>query len=144
MSASSGWLLDTNVLSELRRPRPEQKVVRFVQRCPPSTLFISTVTLAEIRFGVDLVAKPEYRDELHHWLETNVRQKFVNGTLPISEDILYRWRHLVEQGRGVGHTFSQPDLFLAATAVEHNLTLVTRNVRDFVNLKLDVLDPWET
>jgi predicted nucleic acid-binding protein len=142
MSVSNGWLLDTNVLSELRRPRPDPNVVRFVETSPSETLFISTVTLAEIRFGIALIAEPEYRDGLSQWLENSVRLRFFQGTLPITEDILYRWRQLVEQGRKAGHTFSQPDLFLAATALQHNLTLVTRNTRDFAPIELPMLNPW--
>jgi predicted nucleic acid-binding protein len=142
MSPSNGWLLDTNILSELRRARPEPKVVRFVEQCPPGSVFISTVTLAEFRFGIETVKEPEYRLRLNEWFEANVRLRFEHATLPISENILYRWRLLVEQGRRVGHTFSQPDLFLAATALENNLILVTRNVKDFVELNLEVLNPW--
>jgi predicted nucleic acid-binding protein len=143
MSTSNGWLLDTNILSELRKTRPEEKVVHFVRTCPQDSFFISTVTVAEIRFGIDLVSEPGAGVELNRWLEENIRRRFAKGTLPITEDILYRWRVLVEQGRKAGHTFSQPDLFLAATALEHNLVLVTRNVKDFTHIDLEVLNPWK-
>jgi hypothetical protein len=121
------WLLDTNVLSELRRPRPEPKVVAFVAERALESLYISAVTVAEIRFGIELVAEPNRRAELNDWLVHKVRPMFANRILPVTEDIMFRWRLLVEEGRKVGHTFSQPDLIIAATAVEHDLTVVTRD-----------------
>jgi predicted nucleic acid-binding protein len=137
------WLLDTNVLSELRRPAPEQRVVDFVASCPLNQLYVSTVTLAEIRFGIEQAAYPARRAALNQWLEQIVRPMFVQGVVAISEDVMLRWRLLVEQGRKTGHTFSQPDLIIAATALEHNMVLVTRNVKDFAGLGLTILNPWD-
>jgi toxin FitB len=109
------WLLDTNILSELRRPKPEQRVVAFVAGCPLDQLYISAVTLAEIRFGIELVGEPSRRAALNNWLTNNVRPMFGERVLQITEDIMLRWRLLVEEGRKTGHTFSQPDLIIAAT-----------------------------
>lgn len=108
------WLLDTNVLSELRRPRSEQKVITFVAGCPLDHLYISVVTIAEIRFGIEFVANPVRRAALQDWLTNKVRPMFDGRVLDVSEDILFKWRLLVEDGRKTGHTFSQPDLFIAA------------------------------
>jgi predicted nucleic acid-binding protein len=108
------WLLDTNVLSDLRRPRPNQKVVAFVAGCALDQLYISVITLAEIRFGIELVGDPNHRVDLNHWLANRVRPMFDERVLQISEDIMLRWRLLVEEGRKAGHTFSQPDLIIAA------------------------------
>lgn len=98
------WLLDTNVLSELRRPKPERKVVAFVAGCPLDQLYISVVTLAEIRFGIELIAEPGRRAALNDWLTHKVRPMFDGRLLGISEDIMLKWRLLVEEGRKVGHT----------------------------------------
>src|SRR6202021_1352286 len=103
----------TNILSELRRPNPEPKVVAFVSAQPLDQLYISLVTLAEIRFGIELVADPSRRVALNDWLNHNVRPMFDDRVLPISEDVMVLWRLLVEEGRKVGHTFSQPDLIIA-------------------------------
>lgn len=138
------WLLDTNVLSELRRPRPEPKVVAFVADRPLESLYISSVTVAEIRFGIELVAEPNRRAELNDWLAHKVRPMFQNRILPVTEDIMFRWRLLVEEGRKAGHTFSQPDLIIAATAIEHNLTVVTRDRSDYDKARVSVIDPWAT
>jgi toxin FitB len=82
------WLLDTNILSELRRPKPEARVVAFVAGCPLDQLYISVVTLAEIRFGIEMVSDPQRRTELQDWLMRQVRPLFEGRVLPITEDIM--------------------------------------------------------
>lgn len=137
------WLLDTNVLSELRRPRPEPRVVAFVADRPLQQLFVSSVTLAEIRFGIELLAEPNRRAELNEWLTHKVRPMFEHRVLQVTEDIMLKWRLLVEVGRKTGHVFSQPDLLIAATAIQHNLTVVTRDRSDFDKSGVPVLNPWD-
>jgi predicted nucleic acid-binding protein len=138
------WLLDTNILSELRRPRPDPRVVGFIASCPLDQLYVSVVTLAEIRFGIEGVAEPGRRAELNQWLHESVRPMFADRVLEVGEDIMLRWRVLVEQGRRSGHTFSQPDLIIAATTLEHGMMLVTRNVKDFSGLDITIFNPWDT
>jgi hypothetical protein len=138
----TGWLLDTNVLSELRRTRPEARVVSFVGRQPLGHLYVSTVTFAELRFGIELLDDAGRRTELQDWLTHRVRPMFAQRTLPVSEDVMLKWRLLVEGGRKAGHTFSQPDLIIAATALNHGLTVVTRDRRDFDRAGTPVFDPW--
>jgi toxin FitB len=138
------WLLDTNVLSELRRPKPEQKVIDFVAVCALEELHISVVTLAEIRFGIELVPELTRRAQLNDWLTHKVRPMFANRVLPINEEIMLQWRLLVEHGRTKGHTFSQPDLIIAATALHYGLTVVTGDRSDFDMANVPVLDPWGT
>jgi toxin FitB len=140
----TSWLLDTNVLSELRRPRPKAKVVAFVAAQPLDSLFISTVTLAEIRFGIELVADAGRRAELTDWLTHKVRPMFDQRVLSITEDIMLKWRLLVEESRKAGHTFSQPDLIVAATALEHGLTVVSRDTADYERARVAVINPWIT
>jgi predicted nucleic acid-binding protein len=139
----TGWLLDTNVLSELRRPRPEPKVVAFIAEKPLSLLFVSAVTLAEIRFGVECVSDPTPRAELNDWLAHKVRPMFEQRVLEVTEDVMLKWRLLVEEGRKARHTFSQPDLIIAATALQHGLTVVTRDAAEFERARVPVLNPWK-
>ncbi len=138
----TGWLIDTNVISELRRRRPEPKVVAFVASKPLDLLFISSVTLAEIRFGIEDVADAGKRAELGDWLAHKIRPMFEQRILAVSEDVLFKWRLLVEEGRKVRHTFSQPDLFIAATALQHGLTIVSRDVSEFQRARAAVVNPW--
>ena len=137
------WLLDTNVLSELRKPKPEPAVVTFVSSCPLEQLYISTVTLAEIRFGIEVVAEPTRRADLNEWLTHKVRPMFNQRVIQITEDIMLKWRLLVEEGRKAGHTFSQPDLIIAATALHYGLTVVTRDRSDYDKARVSVINPWK-
>jgi hypothetical protein len=138
----SGWLLDTNVISELRRPRPSARVRRFIASQRLEDLFVSTVTFAEIRFGIEAVGDPIRRSELNDWLLHRVRPMFDQRVLEVSEDVMFKWHLLVEEGRKVGHTFSQPDLIIAATALQHGLTVVTRDTDDYKLARVPLLNPW--
>lgn len=138
----TGWLLDTNVLSELRRLKPDRKVLAFVAAQPLDLLNVSTVTLAEIRFGIELVSDANRRAELNDWLAHKVRPMFKHRVLDVTEDVMFKWRLLVEDGRKVGHTFSQPDLIIAATALHHGLTLVSRDAHDFEKAHVPIFNPW--
>ena len=138
----TGYLIDTNVLSELRRPRPAPAVKSFIERQPLTQLHVSTVTLAEFRFGIESQADVARRAVLSDWLDNTVRPMFSDRVLAISEDIMLRWRILVEEGRKRRHTYPQPDLIIAATALEHGLTLVTRDTADFAATCVPLLDPW--
>jgi toxin FitB len=140
----SGWLLDTNVLSEIRRKRPHRKVVVFVGEQPLDLLYVSTVTLAEIRFGIELVTDANRRAELNAWLTHKVRPLFAQRVLEVSEEVLFQWRLLVEEGRKSGHTYSQPDLFIAATALHHGMTVVSRDTREYERAGAAVFNPWES
>ncbi len=138
-------LLDTNTLSELRKPRPASSVLTYFTQRPANQRFISTVSLAEVRFGIGVTQDPSKREDLRDWLDNTLRPLFHGQILDITEEVLLRWRILLEAGRKAGRTHPQPDLFLAATALEHNLTLVTRNTRDFTSIPdLKLLDPWDS
>jgi len=138
----------------LRRPKPNPNVVGFVAPKPLDLLFVSIVTSAEIRFGIERVADATQRAELNDWLAHKVRPMFEQRALPVSEDVMFKWRLLVEDGRKAcpraarsadpwaGHTYSQPDLIIAATALQHDLTVVSRDTSDFSKARVPVLNPW--
>jgi predicted nucleic acid-binding protein len=138
----TGWLLDTNILSELRRPKPERKVLTFIAAQPLDLLYISSATLAEIRFGIELVSDASRRAGLNDRLAHKMRPMFAGRVLEITEDIMFKWRLLVEDGSKAGHTFSQPDLIIAATALHHGLTVVSRDVSDYQKARVPVFNPW--
>ena len=138
----TGWLLDTNVLSELRRPKPNARVVAFVAGQSLDLLHVSAVTFAEIRFGIELVKDAGRRMELNEWLEHKLRPMFEHRVLEVTEDVMLKWRLLVEEGRKTGHTFSQPDLIIAATALHHGLTIVSRDTSEYEKANAPVLNPW--
>ena len=137
-----GWLLDTNVVSELRKPRPDRHVKAWSEAQASDRLFLSTVTLAEIRYGIERQADPAFRDALDRWLDHELRPWFHGRILPVDEDVILEWRRLVAGGRERKVTFSQPDLFIAATARVHSLTLCTRNEQDFRHTDVRLFNPW--
>lgn len=138
----NGWLLDTNVLSELRQKNPSPAVLDFVSVQPLDRLFVSEVTFAEIRFGIELLSEPTRRAELRHWLDHRLRPMFTHRVLAVTEAILLQWRLIIETGRKAGHTFSHPDALIAATAAQHGLTVVTRDPSDFVAAGVTAKNPW--
>ena len=140
----TGWLLDTNILSELRRRKPEPKVAAFIAAQALDLLYVSSVTFAEIRFGIELVADAARRAELNDWLAHKARPMFEERVLPVSEDVMFKWRLMVEDGRKARHPFSQPDLIIAATALHHGLTVVTRDTSEYERARVPVLNPWTT
>ena len=136
------WLLNTNILSEIRRLRPAPNVLAFIAGNPLNELYISVVTLAELRFGIELLSEENARrNELDNWLTGMIRPMFEQRVLAVTEDIMFRWRVLLEEGRKTGHTFSQPDLIIAATGLHHGLTVVTRDRSDFDKARVPVLQP---
>jgi predicted nucleic acid-binding protein len=138
----NGWLVDTNVISELRKPRPENQVVSFIANEPLDRLFISAVTFAEIRFGIERLDDAVKRARIAAWLENEMRPLFDNRVLALSEDVLLEWRLIIEEGRKTGYTFSHPDVLIAATAAHFGLTVVSRNTREFVAASVRIFNPW--
>jgi toxin FitB len=138
------YLIDTNVLSELRRKTPEPLVISWFAGRPTSTLYISVLTLGEIRKGIGgLDQASSKKRALLDWLDNDLPQFFHGRILSIDAAVANRWGQLVANA---GRPIPAIDSLLAATAVHHNLTLVTRNVKDFADVGADTLaliNPWE-
>jgi predicted nucleic acid-binding protein len=138
----TGWLLDTDVISELNKKQPERRVIDFLIEQPLADLYLSTVTFAEIRYGIQQAHDAERRTALVAFLDRRVRPMFTGRVLQISEDVILRWKIIAKAGQKAGHTFTQPDLFIAAIAAIHELTVVTRNTRDFEKTGVAIYNPW--
>jgi toxin FitB len=136
------YLLDTNVVSELRRPRPSAHVIAFMARTPIGLLFLSDIVIAEIRFGIETIPDVARRGQLAAWLEGVLRPMYAGRILPLTENTLLRWRLMLEACRKRGHSVAEPDLMLAATAAEHGLAVVSRDAAPFRRLGVEVVDPW--
>ena len=139
-----GWLLDTNVVSELRKPRPISAVAEFVAAQPGALLFTTEVTFGEIRFGIEQLQDSTRRADIRLWLDRVLRPLFAGRLLTITEDVIVRWKEMVTDGRKRGHTFGQPDLFIAAIAALEDLVVVTRDISEFVAASVPVFDPWSS
>ena len=135
------YLIDTNVLSELRRKAPNPGVVAWFEERPATTLYVSVLTLGEIRKGIEALGKSKRKLKLLDWLETELPAFFSGRILPIDEEVADRWGRLLA---AAGRPLPAIDSLLAATALTHGLALVTRNVDDFPYPDLEIIDPWET
>lgn len=139
----SGFLLDTNCISELVRSKPEPRVLEWMEAADESLLYLSVLTLGEIRKGVAGLPQSKRRTQLETWLELELQARFSGRILPIDAAVADRWGLLAAAAKRTGKSLSAIDGLLAATALQHNLTIVSRNVSDFANTQTPILDPWE-
>ena len=133
------YLVDTSVLSELRRKKPNAAVVQWFSQRPARTLYLSVLTLGEIRKGIEGVSEARHKAVLIDWLEVELPNFFTGRILGIDAAVADRWGRMVAQAK---RPLPAIDSLLAATALTHDLTLVSRNVKDFSSTGLTVLDPW--
>ena len=141
--ASSGYLLDTNVISELMKPRPARSVADWIVATPEELLFLSVITIGEIRKGIDLLDESEpKRGVLQSWLDHDLRIRFAGRLLPFDEWAAERWGQIEALAKRQKVTLSTIDAQLAATALHHGLTLVTRNVSDVRLTGAPLFNPW--
>ncbi len=138
----TGFLLDTNVPSELTRPKPEPEVIQWLDDADDLRLFLSVVSLGEIFKGITVLPEGKRRQELQRWVDETLRPWFDGRILPVSESVAERWGVLAGECQLTGRPLNVADGLIAATALEHGLTVVTRNVKDFSNLGVSVLDLW--
>jgi predicted nucleic acid-binding protein len=140
----NGYLLDTNVISEFNRKDPPEPLVRrWLENMDTEGLYVSVLTLGEIRFGVNLLAPGTRRRQLERWLEQELPEWFGDRILEVDRETTNRWGSLRAKARTTGQSLSVIDALLAATAFRHELTLATRNVSDFALAELAVVNPWE-
>ncbi|MGA3024627.1 MAG: type II toxin-antitoxin system VapC family toxin [Bryobacteraceae bacterium] len=138
-----GFLLDTNVPSEMTRPRPQSSVSRWLDDADDDQLYFSVVSLGEILKGITVLPEGKRRSHLQQWLDETLRPWFQGRILPVDEAIAERWGVLAGQRQLSGRPLKVADGFIAATALEHGLTIVTRNVKDFDGLGVGIFNPWE-
>jgi predicted nucleic acid-binding protein len=139
----SGFLFDTNIPSEMLRPRPNSNVTAWVERQTFQSLFISVITLGELRKGTALLVGQTLRKtELERLIDERLPDWFADRVLPVSVPIAERWGTLDAERQLAGRPLHVADGLIAATALEYNLTLVTRNVKDFAGLGVSLLNPW--
>ena len=140
----NGYLLDTNCISEAVRPNPEPRVMNWLGAADEALLFLSVLTLGEIRKGVASLAQSRRRTLLESWLNKELRARFSGRILMVDNAIADRWGLLAATAKKTGRSLSTIDGLLAATAIQHNLTIVSRNENDFDRMQVQVLNPWKT
>jgi predicted nucleic acid-binding protein len=138
---NGGYLLDTNIPSETLRPSPGAKIAAWLESHTRDSQFLSVVTLGELRRGITLLAPGARRTQLENFVEVTVPLWFADRVLPVTQAIAERWGVLDGQRQAAGRPLSVPDGMIAATALQHGLTLVTRSVKDFAGLGVEVFNP---
>lgn len=135
-------LLDTNVLSEVRRPAPDPKVLAWLDGIDEDRTFISVASIAELRRGIALMEAGRRREAVAAWAAEDLPARFAGRIVPIDPAIAERWGDLMAQARKSGFALSVMDGFFAATALARGLVLATRNTKDFATLGVPLFDPW--
>jgi predicted nucleic acid-binding protein len=139
----SGFLLDTNCISELVRNKPEPRVLEWMEAADESLLYLSVLTLGEIRKGVAGLPRGKRQTQLEMWLELDLQARFSGRILSIDAPIADRWGLMAAEAKRKGRALSAIDGLLAATALQHSLTILSRNISDFANTQVPTLNPWE-
>jgi len=139
----NGFLLDTNVISELTKPQPDGNVLRWIAETDEALLFLSVLTLGEIRNGIERLIPGKRRVRLESWLAVDLPPRFEDRILAIDAGTAQRWGVLSATAARKGRPLPVMDGLLAATALDHDLTLVTRNDSDASGAGVPVLDPWQ-
>lgn len=139
----SGFLLDTNCVSELVRPHPDRRVMEWADATNEASLYLSVLTLGEIRKGIAALPQGKRRTKLETWLEVDLKARFHGRILPVDAGVADRWGLLTAEAKRKGKPLPVIDGLLAATALHHDLTIVSRNVSDLAATRVPVLNPWE-
>ncbi len=135
------YLLDTNIISELVKQTPTESVLQWIDSVDNEKLYISVITLGEIRKGISGIKNQERQEKISHWLEIELPAYFEDRILNIDPKVADTWGCL--QGIDKGYILPAIDGLIAATAKAHNLKLVTRNTKDFIRIPIEIINPWE-
>ena len=135
------YLLDTCFLSELKKKKPDQQALDAFADFAPSQIFMSVVTIGELAVGIEYLLDSDRKQDLLRWLN-KLQQRFNRTVLPLSLPVMWRWAKLTADCRRVGISLPAFDSLLAATALEHQLTIVSRNVKDFKRTGVSLYNPW--
>lgn len=134
-------LLNTNILSEVTKPRPDECVLQWLHGLDEDRTFISVVSIAEIRRGVALVDNGRKREALAEWLAIDLPRRFDGRVIPVEGSVALGWGDLMDIAKRNGRGLASMEGLIAATAVAHDMTLATRNTKDFTGLGFDIIDP---
>ncbi len=138
----SGFLLDTNVVSDLRKPRPNAGLAAWIASADEQRLFLSVLSIGELRIGIAIQSDARKRGALETWLVSDLLSRFQGRILPFDLDVSQQWGRIEGRARLGAGKLPIVDSQLAATAIHHGLTLVTNNESDFSRTGASILNPW--
>ncbi|MEZ4632523.1 MAG: type II toxin-antitoxin system VapC family toxin [Deinococcales bacterium] len=138
------YLLDTNVISELISKQPNEEVIAWVDGLEPLSLYLSVITLGEIRKGIEKLPPSKRRSDITTWLEKDLLVRFHGKIAPISTQVMLTWGRMVGSLELEGKPMPAMDSLIAAIALQGNYTLVTRNDEDFKHIAIQVINPWKS
>ncbi|HCL00102.1 MAG TPA: VapC toxin family PIN domain ribonuclease [Candidatus Marinimicrobia bacterium] len=137
------YLLDTCVISELIKPRPSQKVVTWIDSIEEDKLYISVITIGEFEKGISKLPASSKKDRISDWLNEDLLIRFKGRILDLDVNTLIKWGQIVAKLENQGRKKPVVDSLITATVLQHDLCLVTRNIQDFQNCGIKILNPWE-
>ena len=138
----TGYLLDTNVVSELIKPSPDARVAAWIRATEETDLHLSVLTFAEIRYGIEKLPQGSRRERLRRWMDADLADRFEGRILGVDRAIGELWGVIMARGFALSVRLPVMDTLLAATAEHHGMTMVTRDIRDFARAGVATLDPW--
>jgi len=138
------YLFGTCIISEVIRPRPSPAVLAWLERIPNERIYLSVLTLGELQKGILKVTDVRKARRLQTWFDNEIRERFKDHLLAVDADVAQEWGRLCAEAERGGHPRPIMDAFLAATAIVHHLTLVTRNTNDFAFTRVSLFNPWKT
>lgn len=137
------FLLDTCVIFEIIRPNPSRKVIQWIENEDENKFFISVLTFGELHKGIEKLVESKRKEDLHDWVENDLKERFINRTLNIDLQVAMLWGKIQGIAARSGRTMPAIDAFIAATGAAHHLTVVTRNTADMEASGVSLCNPWE-
>ena len=138
------FLVDTCVISELGKKEPNPNVVSWIRSCPEEKLFLSSLTFGELQKGVSKLGPSNKKNELQYWINIKLLNRFTGRIIPIDSTVAQKWGQLQAKAEQMGNPMPALDGLIAATALTHNLTVLTRNVQDMTSSGAEIVNPWVT
>lgn len=136
------YLLDTNIISELVKPQPNENVISFIRKCDEKDLYLSVITIGEIKYGTEKSQNSIKKEGLHRWLYEDLLKRFESRIIEIDVEIMLSWAKNTQKLNSIGKPMPVMDLLIASSCMAKNFLLVTRNEKDFCNIDIEIINPF--
>ena len=136
------YVIDTNIISEFISKSPNQAVLDFINSLDERDIYLSVITIGEVKFGIQNVKSESRKVELINWLENDLLTRFSGRILDIDTPTMLKWGEINQQLKSIGRPIPIMDSLIASSSIVNEMTLVTRNVKDFYNFDIDIINPF--